>query len=688
MKRAEDSRNEPSSSPTATDWRRIVKSRMLVAAVAFGVWGAFIEVRLLDLQVFRRTDLLARAERQQNRTIPAEAKRGEIVDRHGRVLAYSVDADSVFAVPSEIDNADRTAAALCEVLSECTERERESFGERLRRQSPFVFIRRLISPEECRRLEGLNLRGIKFLKESRRFYPNRELAAHLLGWVGIENKGMGGIEWSYDKQIRGRAGAVLIQTDARQQAFSRVGRPPTAGATLELTIDEYLQHIAERELHAGIVAARAEAGTALIMDPRTGEILAVANEPTFNPNNIRSSTEDARRNRAVQDLYEPGSTFKIVTASAAIEEHVWSPQDIVDAGHGFIRFGARQIDEYNMHAYGAISFTDVFVKSSNVGAIRVGLKVGAERIGRYVHRFGFGRRISSDFPSENGGIVWDPARWNESTLASVSMGYEIGVTPLQMAAAVSSVANGGNLIEPRLVRAVIHGNERAEIAPRVLRRTITAATAAELTTIMEKVVVDGTAKRAAVPGYMVAGKTGTAQKLINGNYSHTNYNASFVGFVPSRNPALTIIVVIDSPRAGGYTGGLIAAPIFKRIAQASLQHLGLPPSINPSAPLTVFRHSAQSDGAASLRVTANDQTPPLEVFAGAPGMPDVRGLSAREAVRTLARLGIVARLRGTGIVTEQEPSAGAPLDGIASSLLVLNRLAPQAQSVALAVEQP
>jgi cell division protein FtsI/penicillin-binding protein 2 len=362
-----------------------------------------------------------------------------------------------------------------------------------------------------------------------------------------------------------------------------------------------------------------------------------------------------------------------VTASAALEEGVWSPDDVVDAGSGFIRFGARQIDD--MHSYGMLRFTDVFVKSSNIGAIRIGLKVGRERLGRYVRRFGFGTRLSPDFPSETSGIVWDPAKWDDSALASVAMGYQIGVTPLQMAVAVSSVANGGNLVEPRLARAIIKDGMRREVRPRVIRRTIGRSTAAELTTIMEQVVTNGTARAAAVHGYQVAGKTGTAQKLINGNYSHTNYNASFVGFVPSRNPVLTIIVVIESPHAIGYTGGVIAAPVFKRIAEASLHHLSVPPTLNPTPPILVARGAAQVDAEVAIRPVADTQGSPVEVVAGVPTMPDLRGLSAREATRKLAQLGVTARLRGIGVVANQEPPAGVPLEGVASCLLVLNRTA-------------
>ena len=294
--------------------------------------------------------------------------------------------------------------------------------------------------------------------------------------------------------MRGREGKLLVQTDARRHVFSRLERSPTAGASIELTIDEHLQHIAEREVRAGVEAARADGGTAVIMDPHTGEILAMASWPTFNPNDYGDAPDNARRNRAVQDLYEPGSTFKLVTASAAIEEKVVTPDEIIDVSAGNIRFGSRVIND--MHRYGPLTFTDVIVKSSNVGAIKVGLRVGAERMGLYIRRFGFGRPTSPDFPGESPGIVWEPSKLNDSALASVSMGYQVGVTPLQMAAAASVIANGGTLYEPHVVRAIVKGGMRTIVEPKAVRRAILPETAATLTEIMEKVVTDGTAQGA------------------------------------------------------------------------------------------------------------------------------------------------------------------------------------------------
>ena len=655
-------------------WRATLRSRVLAAAVIFALWTVGIQARLIYLQVIDHAELQARADRQHMRTIAAPAKRGEILDRNGNVLAYSVDADTVFADPSEIEHPDKVAQLVCGALDECGSRERQEMAQNLRRDSQFVYLARKLSPDEAQRVKALELKGVGFIKESRRYYPKKELAAHVLGYVGLDNTGLAGLEFTYDPQVRGREGKVLIQTDARRHALSsRVDRPATAGAALELTIDQYLQHIAERELRTGVEANNAAGGSAVIMDPQSGEILALANWPTFNPNRFARSDDRERRNRAIQDLYEPGSTFKIVTASAALEEQVIRPDDWIDCAPGYIKIGSRK-PIYDVHRYGVLSFSDVIVKSSNVGAIKVGLRLGPERLGRYVSRYGFGQPLSPDFRGESPGIVWNPARVNDSALASMSMGYQVAVTPLQMAAAVSSVANGGSLMEPHVVRAVVKNGRRVPVAPKVLRKTVSASTIAELRTIMEGVVERGTAKAAQIPGYTIAGKTGTASKIIDQAYSKSEYNASFVGFVPSRQPALTIIVVIDSPHGNGYTGGAVAAPIFKRIAEASLRQMGIAPTVNPMAPVFASRHDNGAEPVVQREPLHDNGVVGAALAPLQQGiMPELRGLSAREALRTLLRIGATARMVGQGVVIEQSPAPGQPLGSGEVGVLRLGR---------------
>jgi cell division protein FtsI (penicillin-binding protein 3) len=657
-------------------WRGILRRRLVVVAWAVALWVTGIEARLVYLQIFENAELLARAERQHERTQSAPAKRGDILDRRGRVLATSVDADTIYAVPSEIDNAPEAVRQLCDALRDCTKKDRQALVDRLGTRKAFAYVRRQVAPDQAQRVAALNLDGIGFTTESKRFYPNKELGAHLLGWVGLDNTGLSGLEYTYDPQIRGKAGTILIQTDARRHAFSRFERPPTSGSSVELTIDQYLQHIAERELRAGVEENRAVGGSAIVMNPRTGEILALANAPTFNPNAYRDADEVERRNRAVQDLYEPGSTFKIVTASAAMEEKLFPVDASIDVSGGQIHIGARVV--HDTHNYGVLSFTDVIVKSSNVGAIRIGFRLGADRLSDYVQRFGFGRPVSPDFPGENGGIVWDRAKWTESALASVSMGYQVGVTPLQMAAAVSAIANGGNYVEPRVVRAVYRDNRRFAVQPKIVRRTISADTAAALTAIMEQVVERGTATLAQMPGYTIAGKTGTANKLLNGRYSSDTY-ASFIGFLPSQQPAMAIIVVLDSPRGkNGHFGGPVAAPIFKRIAESTLRYLGIGPTINPPAPVLVARHDGASPAPAGEVV---ESEPIVRLVADSGTVPDLRGMSAREALRTLMKLGMNAHVSGTGFVVAQTPDAGAPVDGEATCRIVLERWPPRGATV-------
>ena len=677
----------------AFNWRPTIKRRTLVVAATFVLWTIGIEARLVFLQILSHDDLTARADNQSQRTTTLPAKRGEIVDRHGRLLAYSVDADTIYAVPYDIANAADTAAALCGALDACSRKEQQSLVTRLSADRPFTYVRRRVTPLEARKVAALKLSGIGFMKESRRFYPNRELAAHLLGYVGLDNVGLSGLEAAYDKVIRGKEGKLIAQTDARRQAFGgRLEKAPTAGGSLELTIDEQLQYIVERELRAGVEENRADGGAAVLMDPQTGEILAIASWPTFNPNAYNASNELARRNRAVQDIYEPGSTFKVVTIAAALEERVMPADTIIDTNPGVIRFGHRVIDEYGGKNFGALSLTDIIVKSSNVGAVKIGLKLGAERFGLYASRFGFGKPTSPDFPSESPGILWSPAKLNEGGIASMSMGYQVSVTPLQMTAAMNAVANGGTWIEPRIVRAMTRDGVRTKIEPRVARRVISQQTALEMLPILEKVVSDGTARLAfkEFAGYTVAGKTGTADKLVDGRYVGSMQNVSFLGFVPSRNPVLTGIVMIDTPRVPNDTGGGVAAPIFKRIAEAAMRQMGVAPNINaPTAVLATRRDAPEFTGQPGLSERAARRTaargsaaapvhvPAIVTVPSGAGqavvVPDLRGRSAREALRTLAQLGLTARVQGRGLVIEQTPAPGTPLERGITCELVLDR---------------
>ena len=658
--------------PAPFEWRLRLRSRLSVCVIVLGMWTIGIEARLLYLQVVAHDEIVTLAKKQQIRTVRTAPPRGSITDRDGRLLAFSVDAQTISVNPKVVKNAAETARQLCSVLEGCDSARRADLETQLRRDSHFAFIARQVTPDQARRVADLDIEGITIYKESRRYYPNLGLAAHVLGFVGTDNEGLAGLERAYEKRIRGQEGLLVLQNDGRQRAINaREERAATAGESLELTIDSYLQHVAQRELEAGVKEFNAASGTVVIMDPQTGEILALANYPTFNPNAYGASDLEARKNRAVQDVYEPGSTFKLVTASAAIEERLFDPSDLIDCAPGYITFPGRVIRD--VHTYGALTFEDVIVKSSNVGAIKAGLKIGPERLGLYINRFGFGSALSPDFRGESAGKVWNPAKLDPSALASVSMGYQVSVTPLQMAAAVSSVANGGTLYEPRVVKAFIRDGRREEVEPKALKRTVAPETAATITRIMEGVVERGTAKQAQLDGFTIAGKTGTAQKLVDGRYSKSDYNVSFVGFLPSRKPALTIVVLIDSPH-GKVTsyGGTVAAPIFKRIAEPAMRHLGIGPNLNPPAPVMVAR-------AGGLVAHTPDRPEVAQAIVRTVQLgqvPDVRGLSAREAVRVLLRAGLTPRLTGDGLVQEQSPAPNTPLIDGEVAVLKLGRRVP------------
>ena len=654
-------------------WRRAYRRRLLTLGAVLAIWTAGIEARLAFLQVIRHPAYLERAKDQQSDIETIAPKRADIVDRNGEVLAYSVDADSVVVNPRQVRDAEGTAKALCGVFGDCSSKELAELTAKLKRTSAFEYLRRAVAPTTAAAVRALRLQGVRIDSEPKRWYPKRELAAQVVGFVNRDNKGLGGVEFAFDSHISGKPGKALRLNDGRQRSVDqRVLSEPTAGATLELTIDQTIQYIVERELKAGVDAQNAVSGTAVVMDPMTGEVLALASYPTFNPNSPGAVPAEQRRNRAVEDVYEPGSTFKIVTAAAAIEEGVLATTDLIDTSPGRILVSKGRVVP-DTHPHGIISFEDVIVLSSNVGAIKAGWQIGAERLNRYVHKFGFGEILSKDFRGATRGIVWKPEDLDSGALASVSMGYQIGVTPLQMVNAAAAVANGGTLFQPHIVRAVIRDGRRQVIDPVAVRTAVSAPTAATLTTIMEAVVERGTGTAARVDGYQVAGKTGTAQKNVDGRYLDGAYSGSFVGFVPSRRPALAILVVIDHPRKGAYYGGVVAAPVFQRIAAASLRHLAIPRTINPIAPVII-----SADATLFARPTQSQpQVQPAALSVeGQLVMPSVTGLSAREATRLLSKAGLFVQVNGQGLVVSQVPEPGTPIKAGDTGILQTERARP------------
>ena len=665
------------------DWRPTFARRLSVLAAIFVAWVGIVEARLVYLHVVQHRALLDRAEEQQQARQQIPAARGEITARDGSPLAMSVPGNALEATRSLIKDPEGAASRLCRVLHGCDAADRQALVTQLRwekRGSRYVFLRRKLADDEAAALRALNEPNVRVVEVPQRSYPGGTTAAHLVGYTDIDNKGMTGIELAMDSILAGRPGLQLViksPLPGHSRLLTRLLREPAPGATIETTIDRDLQFIAERALADAVQEHDALGGAVIVMDPMNGEILALANAPTFDLNDYRVATDEEKLNRAAQHIYEPGSTFKSFIAAAALEVLHMPTTRMFDVSAGSITFGPRKI--HDMHRYGPLSFMDVIVKSSNVGAIKIGQALGSDIVSRYIYRFGFGETLARDIPYQRAGLVDKRLpQFKPSELASVSMGYQIGVTPLQMVAAVGSIANGGELIAPHVVRATIVDGVRTEVPRQVIRRTIPTEIADDLTAILEQVVARGTAKRAQIPGYTIAGKTGTAEKLENGHYSKIHNNVSFVGFVPSRRPRAVILAILDSPRRGGRTGGEVAAPIFRTIADATLRRLGVPPSEPDPHGLLAGPNGPAGPTPVSLPVI--ERGPMLDVspaMANAPGtVPDVRGLSAREAIRVLTRAGVEPRLSGSGVVQGQWPAAGTVIrPGLSCDLVLVRGIA-------------
>ncbi len=555
--------------------------RLYILAGLLFLWIVAVGLRLVYLQVYQYGELLQRAQRQQQRTIEVAPRRGIIYDRNGRELAMSATVDSIFAVPSEIPDQASAATLLAGVL-------RSDAGEitsKLKSSRAFAWIARKVDAETSARIRSLNLRGIYFQQESKRFYPKRELAAQTLGYVGVDDEGLGGLEHAFDARLRGAPGKMLISMDARRRWFGRVEREPDPGENLVLTLDEKIQYIAERELDAAMKRTGAASGTIVVQDPRTGEILALASRPTFNPNTFRTAPREALKNRAVSDVYEPGSTFKIVTIASALEEKLTTPGEAIDCQMGAIFLGGVRIRDHK--AFATLSVSDVLAHSSDVGAIKLGLRLGEARFDKYIRAFGFGSQTGVELPGETRGLVKPVNRWSKVSIGAISMGQEIGITPLQLVSMVSAIANNGVWTPPRIVAGTAQPQgtpQQVVFQPGEQRRVISPLTAVEMKKMMESVVLHGTGRRAILEGYTAAGKTGTAQKIdpATGAYSRWKHVASFAGFAPVREPAITVAVILDSP-PGQHEGGQIAAPVFRRVAQQVLAYLHIPQDIEPNS---------------------------------------------------------------------------------------------------------
>jgi cell division protein FtsI (penicillin-binding protein 3) len=551
---------------------RSTRVRTLVIFVSLASFLLLTLVRLFDLQIRQHKRLTAGAIRQHQRKIPLPTKRGSILDRNGKELAVSLQSYSVFAHPSFVEDVSQTSSELSSLL----DIPEEVISKKLLSQRSFVWIKRRVDPDKGKAFLERKLPGIFSVEESKRYYPKQELASHVLGFVGLDDKGLEGLEFSHNHYLVGSTQYPVGYSDA----LGRIAfREAEADVTLEncdliLTVDETIQYIAERALEKSVARSKARAGTIIVMDPQTGQILAMADRPAFNPNHYAAYPPAFRRNRAITDCYEPGSTFKVIMAAGVLEEGLMSPAERIYCGMGGITLNGFHIRDYKK--YGWLSFSEVLQNSSNVGAIKAASRLGKERFNDYIRRFGFGERTGIELPGEVRGMVRNPRDWSSISLAAVSIGQEVSVTPLQLLVAFCSIANGGALMRPYLIQTIRgpHGEIIRESSPQIIRRSISPATASTMTDMLIQVVQQGTGRNAAIPGYTVAGKTGTSQKLEGrtGGYSHSKVVASFAGFVPAHSPRLAVLVTIDEPKIGSW-GGTLAAPVFAEVAQQSMLHL-------------------------------------------------------------------------------------------------------------------
>ena len=583
----------------ASTARTSTSFRLYLLAGLFVLWCCGICARLVYLQIFRYGSFEQRAQHQQQRTEEVSARRGIIYDRYGNELAMSINVDSIFAVPTEMPK----PASTMSLLARITKQDPRELNARCEASKSFCWVVRKPDPEISERIRSLNLRGIYFQKESKRYYPKNELAAQVLGYVGMDDKGLSGIEREYEDQLHGRPGEMLISVDARKKWFGSVEKQPEPGENIVLTIDEKIQHIAERELESAMGQNHALSGTVIVENPHTGEILALANRPTFNPNLSSEITPAKLKNHAISDVYEPGSTFKLVTISAAVDLGLARPDELIDCQRGSIVLFGHRIHDW--HPWGVMPVSEVLAQSSDVGAIKIGLRMGDERMYKYIRAFGFGQQTGIELPGETRGMTKPLSRWSKMSIGAISMGQEIGISAVQLAAMISSIANDGVMSAPRIVA----GEAQPQTAPQTIafhpvneRRVLTTQTAAEMRQMMQGVVLHGTGRKAGLVGYSAAGKTGTAQKFdpVTHRYSHTNFYASFAGFAPINNPAITVVVIFDSPMAPTITqreGGWQGAPVFNRIAQQVLEYLHTPhdTEIPPNKTLLARAKASEKD---------------------------------------------------------------------------------------------
>ena len=612
-------RTRPATTPRAVPLRR---TRFWIICLFFLLWSCAISSRLFWLQIVRHRDYVERAEKQQQRTFEVAPRRGILYDRNLHELAMTVLVDSIYADPSEMEDKDaaaRTLSAITHTDPEDARTTDQQIAQRLKDGHNFAWIARRVTPDVAARVRSLNMKGVYFQKEFQRFYPNNDIAAQVLGYVGVDDNGLGGLEEKYDSDLHGTPGEMYTAMDARRKVLGSTEREPQPGRNLVLTIDENIQFMAEQALDHAMQKTQALNGTVVVQDVHTGQILALAIRPTFNPNKFRHTTPALLRDHAVSDVYEPGSTFKLVTYSAAMDQGVAKPDDMIDCQGGQITLAGRVIhDDRSDRGLGVVSVATALARSSDVAAVKLALKVGPDKFYQYIRNFGFGARSGIELPGETRGLLRPPARWSGSSIGSLAIGQEVAVTPLQLVSMVSTIANGGTYLPPHILMPEpslsADPNQKAA-APQVVaqpvaepfklgedlpnplpqgaHRVISTLAAAQMRKMMEGVVLFGTGKPAQLDGYSSGGKTGTAQKIdpATHRYSKTMHIASFAGFAPVNNPVISVAIIIDSPK-GDYYGTAVSAPVFAEVAQQVLEYLGVPHDIDLRPPSTTAKKDA------------------------------------------------------------------------------------------------
>ena len=660
-------------------------SRALFVAAFIGFWMLVVCARLVYLQFSQYENLANRAKQQQQNSIDTAPQRGELLDRQGRQLARSVQTVSLFLDPGGLDlgELDCTAQQLSQSLGMKYKDLFAEFREAQDAKRRFVWIARRLDADQANKITELNLPGLQSVLEPKRYYPNGSLAAHVLGYVGLDGDGLGGLERSYNEKISGEPGRLFLEKDATGKPYESYEIASKPGNSVELTIDQAIQYETEQALGEAVRNSHAKSGSVVVLDPRNGEILALANAPTFDPNQVAASSAAARSNWALQNIYEPGSTFKIVAFSAALEKKLARVDEKIDCQMGAITVAGRVVHDHK--PFGVLTLPEALAKSSNVAAIKLGLRVGDEGMYDFITRFGFGSKTGIELPGETGGLVRNVKRWQPSSIGSIAMGQEVGVTPVQMVGAFGALANDGLRIAPHIIREVRNEAGAVVYQPQPEQhRVISADTAIALRGMLEGVTLHGTAKKAQLDGYSAAGKTGTAQKIDPQTraYSRTKFVGSFVGFAPVSNPQVVIIVVIDEP-AGAYHGGDVAAPVFRQIAENILPILGVMPDIEiKDEPGLIAQADQDAERTEKMReeeareeqerkatlptVDSNGGRGGEVVYAAATRqaivMPDLRGRSVRDVARTCAQLGLQLQARGEGKVFKQNPAAGSEVN--------------------------